>query len=255
VYKTQITQARAVKLYVEYLRAHNVRNRGAMYWQFADCCAATSFSAIDYQRQPKALYYYTRRFYAPLLVTAVPQYARTKHDLVPELQSLNLVVVNDTALSITASLAARLLDLDGNLLDATSLPTVISPHSASTPLKLPKNFVCPADPAASLLHIALAKDEKLLAENVFLYMPDKYINRPDLTIQYQLRRDSETQWKLGLTCQKPATDVRISVAAAATVSDNFFDMFPGRQYEVVLTTDHNLADISNPVNFRSTAHI
>ena len=179
VYKTQITQARAVKLYVEYLRAHKSRNHGAMYWQFADCCAAISWSAIDYLRQPKALYYYTRRFYAPLLVTAVPHYVRTKHDLVPELQSLNLVAVNDTAQSVTASLAAQLLDTDGNVLDQTSLPTVVSPHSTSTPLKLPKNFVCPADPAASLLHITLAKDEKLLAENVFLYMPDKYINRPD----------------------------------------------------------------------------
>jgi hypothetical protein len=84
-------------------------------------------------------------------------------------------------------------------------------------------------------------------------MPDKYLNRPDPTIQYQLRRDSETQWKLELTCQKPAKDVRISVAVPATVSDNFFDMFSGRRYEVVITTDHNLADIPNPVNFRSTA--
>ena len=170
----------------------------------------------------------------------------------PELLSLHLVVANDTAQSVTASLAAQLLDTDGNVLDQTSLPTAVSPYSTSTPQKLPKNFVCPTDPAASLLHITLAKDEKPLAENVFLYMPDKYINRPDPKIQYQLRRDGE-QWKLGLSCQKPAKDVRITVAAAATLSDNFFDMFPGRRYEVVIITDHNLAALPDAITLRSAA--
>lgn len=253
-YKTQITQARAVKLYIEYLRANKSRNHGAMYWQFADCCPAISWSAVDYLRQPKALYYYTRRFYAPLLVTAVPQYVKTKHDLPPQLQSLHLVVINDTAQSVTASLAAQLLDIDGTMLDQTSLPMTVSPHSTSTPLKLSKHFVSPADPDNAILHITLAKDEKLLAENVFQYVPDKYLNRPDSRIQYQLRRDSDTQWKLALTCQTPAKDVRISTAVPAILSDNFFDMFPCRTYEVTITTTHPLTDIPNLITIRSTAN-
>ena len=61
-YLSQITQARAVKAYVEHLRAHNFRNSGVLFWQFNDCSPAITWSAIDYIKQPKALYYYTKRF-------------------------------------------------------------------------------------------------------------------------------------------------------------------------------------------------
>jgi beta-mannosidase len=250
VYKTQLAQARAVKLYVEYLRAHKSKNHGAMFWQFADCCPAISWSAADYRRRPKALYYYCRRFFAPLLLTAVPYYVKTKQFQPSELRELNLVAINDSGNSVAASLNARLLDIGGNVLDTACLPTAISPYAASTPLKLPRNFVCPSDPAASLLHIALVKDEKLLAENIFLYLPDKYINWPAPRIQYQLFRQDENLWKLRLACQAPAKDVQIIPALPAALSDNFFDMLPGRDYELTITTNHNLSAAPNPITVR-----
>jgi beta-mannosidase len=253
VYKTQLTQARAVKSYVEYLRAHGSKNHGVMFWQFDDCCPAISWSAIDYQLRPKALYYYSRRFFAPVLLTVVPYYVKTKHYQPPELRHLHLVAVNDTPNPIAASLTARLLDASGNVLDTTCLPTAISPYSASTPLNLPRNFVQPAGSTALLLHISLTKDKSCLAENVFLYVPDKYINWPDPKIQYELSRKSEKHWKLALTCLAPAKDVQITLAAPAELSDNFLDMLPGRQYELAVTSGHNLDAIANPIAVRSLA--
>jgi beta-mannosidase len=249
VYKTQLTQARAAKSYVEYLRAHKSKNHGILFWQFNDCCAAISWSAIDYRRRLKALYYYARRFFAPLLITAVPHYDKRKHFSEPDLSSLSLAAVNDTPNPVTASIIAKLLNLEGNILDQTSLPAVISPHSVSTPLKLSRNFVSPPDPSGSLLHMALEKDGKLLAENIFLYAPDKYINWPDPQIQFKLHRKDENLWKLILSCRKPAKDVRIHLAAEAILSDNFFDMLPNREYELTVICDYDLAVLSTPVRF------
>lgn len=78
-YLTQLTQARQIKRYVEHLRMHNGINRGAMFWQYNDCCAAISWSAVDYRRQ-KALYYYARRFFAPVCIAVA-----TRHGLRPDL--------------------------------------------------------------------------------------------------------------------------------------------------------------------------
>jgi len=70
IYLSQITQARAIRKNVEHLRANSHINSGAVYWQFNDCCPSISWSCLDYANRKKALYYYTRKFFAPVLVTA-----------------------------------------------------------------------------------------------------------------------------------------------------------------------------------------
>ncbi len=42
---------------------------GSIYWQLNDCWPVASWSSIDYYGRWKALQYYARRFYAPILVS------------------------------------------------------------------------------------------------------------------------------------------------------------------------------------------
>ena len=45
-----------------------------LFWQFNDCCPAVSWSCIDYVGRPKALYYYAKRFFSPVITTVSAQY-------------------------------------------------------------------------------------------------------------------------------------------------------------------------------------
>ena len=72
VWQSQVTQARAAKRYVEHLRSHNAINNGRLIWTFNDTSPSISFSMIDALRNPKALYYYAKRFFAPVLITLTP---------------------------------------------------------------------------------------------------------------------------------------------------------------------------------------
>ena len=42
---------------------------GLLYWQLNDCWPVASWSSIDYFGRWKALHYYAKRFFAPLLLS------------------------------------------------------------------------------------------------------------------------------------------------------------------------------------------
>ena len=42
---------------------------GAVYWQINDCWPVISWSSIDYWGRWKALHYYAKRFFAPVMIS------------------------------------------------------------------------------------------------------------------------------------------------------------------------------------------
>jgi beta-mannosidase len=232
-YFSQVTQARAAKGHVEYLRAHNTKNHGVMFWQLNDCAPAITWSAIDHYKNPKALLYYAKRFFADRLIAVLPQ---TKNDLplLPEsIQSLGICAVNDSGEPLTAVMICSLMDMAGNLLDKVELPLAVAPETSGSPIKLPKALVSPENPEISCLHLALENDGKQIAENLFLYLPDKYIDWQRPKIEKSLTQLNENQWQLDITSDVITKDLQIEIDGAANLSNNYFDLLPKNQYHVV----------------------
>ena len=67
VYLSQLNQAEAIKEGVEHWRARKYKSAGTIYWQLNDSWPVFSWSAVDYFKRPKALYWYTKRFYRDIL--------------------------------------------------------------------------------------------------------------------------------------------------------------------------------------------
>ncbi len=251
VYLSQITHARAVKAYVEHLRAHNFRNSGVLFWQFNDCCPAISWSAMDYMKKPKALYYYAKRFFSNLLIAVVPELRKVRAGLSPELQSISITAINDSNQPLTATLNCRLIDLFGHLLDQVALPIAIAPFSTSAPLKLPKAIIFPADPDKSALHLVMDMDGKKNAENLFFYLPDKYIDWPQAQISKRFSQITEKQWKLGLKSNVIAKDVQISTTIPSQFSDNFIDLIPQDEFEITIDCEQQVSSLESELHLRS----
>ncbi|MBQ5320138.1 MAG: glycoside hydrolase family 2 protein [Oscillospiraceae bacterium] len=66
-YATQIVQADAIRTNVEHMRRNRGRCMGSLYWQVNDSNPVISWSSIDYFGRWKALHYYAKKFYAPVL--------------------------------------------------------------------------------------------------------------------------------------------------------------------------------------------
>jgi len=67
---SQLQAGEIMRYTVEHFRRDNAYCRGIILWQLNDCWPVVSWSGIDYYGRWKALQYYIRRFYAPVLVSA-----------------------------------------------------------------------------------------------------------------------------------------------------------------------------------------
>ncbi|HAJ98295.1 MAG TPA: glycoside hydrolase family 2, partial [Ruminococcus sp.] len=70
IYCSQLVQADCIRSNVEHMRRNRGRCMGSLYWQLNDSNPVISWSSIDYDNRWKALHYYAKRFYAPILLTA-----------------------------------------------------------------------------------------------------------------------------------------------------------------------------------------
>ncbi|HEX41306.1 MAG TPA: glycoside hydrolase family 2 protein [Phycisphaerales bacterium] len=253
-YHAQLTQARSVKQYVEFLRIHNRRNSGVLFWQFNEPAPAISWSAVDVDGRPKALYYYARRFYAPVLVTIVPCLDEPTTGLARPLRPEAVVVVNDSPATITATLEARLLHLTGRLLDRITFPVLVGPFSVSTPLKLPRALVTPDASRCCALHLLLKQDDTAIARNLFLYVPDKHIQWPPANISAHTERLTDTVWEVALTADAVAKDLRITSEPPAAFSDNFLDVIPPRPAKIHVTYPPEGTTEAPVLTFRSVTN-
>lgn len=69
LYASQLLQADAIRYGVEHFRRNRGRCMGTIYWQLNDCWPVASWSSIDYFGRWKALHYYAKRFFAPLMLS------------------------------------------------------------------------------------------------------------------------------------------------------------------------------------------
>ena len=105
LYVSQVLQAEGIKIGAEHFRRSRPETMGSIFWQLNDCWPVASWSSIDYYGRWKALQYYARRFYAPILVS-------------PHVEdgSVKVYIVSDKTDSTPASLRVRLMDFDGKVL-------------------------------------------------------------------------------------------------------------------------------------------
>lgn len=251
IYLSQLTHARAAKEYVEHLRAHSLRNNGVVFWQFNDCFPAITWSAIDYNKNSKAIFFYAKRFFANRIIAAIPEWDTSKAHASAGLHSIAVAAINDTAQPLTAKMNCKLIDFFGRLLDQAVFPVMVAPFSVATPLKLPRALTLPDNPDRSCLQFILEKDETTIAQNLFFYLPDKYIDWPEAQITKHFSQITEHQWKLKLESSVLVKDMQVTAAAPAGFNDNFLDILPHAQREITIDFCRRCPSIEKLIYLRS----
>ena len=219
--QSQLVQARAAKRFVEHLRSNPTANAGCMIWTFNDTAASINFSAIDMFGRPKALYYYARRFFAPVLVT-----------LMQSENGLQIQVINDSGRRITGTVTAHIMEPDGTVADQIERPMTASPRSLAMPCPLPKSFSALRSQAAKCLYLSVNAEQQPSADNVYFFAPDKYRHSMPGTIDLLLTPANNGRWQLELTSETVVRDVQVIPSTAGQLSDNFFTLLPGRPKQV-----------------------
>jgi beta-mannosidase len=227
VYVSQLLQAEALRYGVEHWRRNRNKHRcmGTVYWQYNDCWPVASWSSIDYYHRWKALQYFARRFYAPVLLSV-------KEDE----NSAELHVTNDLVEPFTGTVRWSLEKVDGAKLAEGCIPVRVPPLTD----------VCVAQMDFSehlngqtrfevVLVYELYKDDVRLSMGVVSFVSPRFLKLPRVNLTSEVIEEGG-KFHVKLKTDKLARYVMLDIPDVdVRFSDNYFDLPAGRA--VVVTLD------------------
>jgi beta-mannosidase len=225
LYVSQVLQATVIQFAAEAHRRRMPYNAGSLYWQLDDCWPVASWSGIDYYGRWKALHYFARRFFAPVLVS-----------IVAEGGTIAVHVVSDRreAAPGSARLSLRLVDFGGRVAWSSDAEVRL-PESASTLLATVDTAVFAAERLDRAVFVAeVFESEACLARGLHFFAKTKDLDLADPGVTVVVASRGERCATLEVSARTFAKSVRLSSGAAeGHFSDNYFDLLPGETVTVV----------------------
>ena len=233
VYASQLLQAEAIRCGVEHWRRNRGRCMGAIYWQLNDIWPVASWASVDYYGRWKALHYYARRFFAPLMISCQETGETTDRCSVvlqpsPIRTSARLNVANETRQSARVTVRWALRDSAAAVLRQGSAELEAPPLSS---VWLEELDFPGADYLEQYFSYELLQDGSVVSEGTVLFTAPKHFRFRDPGLTCRVEGDT-----IVVSAQAYARSVEIdSGAGDLLLSDNYFDMNAGERRVRILS--------------------
>jgi beta-mannosidase len=218
------------------------RNMGSLYWQLDDCWPVASWSSIDYFGRWKALQYYAKRFYSPVLVS-------------PFVETDNLKLLRgvgsdsgEQRLSQCRTERPRRRETDKPQ-ERSCRHTLQSQSYLSVPIKTLLNG---RNAKTVMVYCDFVSEGKVISTNEYFFEPFKNLSLPTAQINFDVVK-VRSGYKVTLATNKLAKSVYLSTKTDGFFSDNYFDLFPDKPVEVEFRTRMNIPveEFRNQLKVRS----
>ena len=210
---SQILQAYGIKLGAEYWRQTMPKSMGCVYWQYNDCWPVASWSSVDYYGRWKALHYFARRFYAPLLVSGLEDAAKGL---------VEVHVTSDLLEASRSTLAWEITNPAGETLSQGTEPLAVSPQASRRVKTLELGSLIEKHGADNLLvWLKLAVKGKTVSDNLVTLGPPKTVALLNPELHAGIVQEGKG-YRVNLTAKKPALWTWLETDGVdAKFSDNF----------------------------------
>lgn len=228
LYTSQILQADAIKYGVEHWRRNRGRCMGAIYWQLNDCWPVASWSGIDSFGRWKALHYFARKFFAPVLISA---------DL--EGTVVELYITNDTLDRVKGKITWALRDHRSKVLKEGSVEIEANALSACMYEKLDFCDVLTGrkELAKTYLEFALHVDGNCVSSGTVLFVKPKHFEFVNPEVKVDVK-EQENKYLILLISEVFAKYVELDIKGVDCIfGDNYFDLSAGREKAVEVKKD------------------
>ena len=241
LYVSQVLQAEGIKIGAEHFRRSMPETMGSIFWQLNDCWPVASWSSIDYYGRWKALQYYARRFYAPVLVSPHVEDGAVK-----------VYIVSDKTDEKKYMLRVRLMDFDGKVLMEQNQDVNVEPLASKVYLEWPFSRLMQAggsDTSRVFVVAELMSGDRPISRNLTYLAPVKEVHLKPATLKVDV---SVANGKLMVRVNSPvlARSVYLSFGDLdVKVSDNYFDVLPGETIGVTAESKNS------PDEVRAQMHV
>ena len=226
VYASQLLQAQAMQYAVEHWRRHRGYCMGAIIWQLNDCWPVVSWSSIDYYGNWKALHYFEKRFFSPILISCheegiISQNTNVNAEHPPKKMSARLNISNETRDIFTGKANWSLRKPDGSIIESGSFDAVVPPLSAVW-LSEPQDFSKYGFYDTYYSYELRDDRGEILGSGSVLFCAPKHFHFKDPGLIAEAGGD-----RIIVTACAYARCVEIQCGPDVILEDNYFDMDPG----------------------------
>ena len=216
IYLSQLVQADCIRSNVEHMRRARGRCMGSAYWQFNDSNPVISWSSVDYFGRRKALHYYAKRFYAPLLLSC-----DDRDPLHP-----TLYVTNDTPVEEALTVTCRVRNNFAEVLEEFTADIISDPLGTVKALRpdLSKHLRTEEDKRNKYIEYRLENYRRELAggTTLFVHPKDFLFMKPGI---YAEVFELQDVFAVTLIAESFAKSVCLSLSETdCKFSDNWFDI-------------------------------
>lgn len=221
VYVSQLLQRDGMQMAIETHRRNKPVCMGTLFWQMNDCWPITSWSAIDYFKQPKAFYYALKNLYKTQALSVTDDETE-----------IRIYLISDSIANSAARINVKLLSLNSEVLWQKTYPGILT-NNKDSKIRIPKSELLMFDSLKTFLKLELFSLGKTLALKHYFFSNIKNISLPKAEIQVT-RIDSTT---LELSSNVFAKDVYVyDEKEALLFNDNFFNLELGQKKRIHLLT-------------------
>ncbi|MGN7820219.1 beta-mannosidase [Chitinophaga sp. 22536] len=253
VYLSQVLQAEGMKVAIEAHRRAMPYCMGTLYWQLNDCWPGPSWSGRDYYGRWKALQYYVKEAFNPLLISGVV-----------ENNQLKVWAVSDEIRNHKAAVELVAMDLAGNPVWKQTLSGVDVPANTSKQIFTVDTaaILKGRNPAEVICYAQLRIDDKIVSRNIFYFAPakDMPLEKPAFTttVEHKLFVDPPSLYRdrilLTIRADRFARNVYLQLNNATPgeqFDQNYFDLLPGESRTVWLRSTRDIEKIKAALTITS----
>ena len=243
VYATQILQGEAIKYGVEHFRRIRGVCMGTVVWQFNDCWPVASWSSIDYYGRWKALHYYEKRFFRPIMISCKEEGLLSQNPD-PNAQpydvekSIKLCVCNESLQDKNLTVTWALRDAASEIKEEHT-EEIESPALSSVWLK--KHEFPDAELYSDYVSYELLDGTEVISEGTVMFSMPKYFKFINPELSVRVEGD-----EIVVASKAYAKSVEIKNSDnTMLLSDNYFDMNAGeKRVKIVNGTPDGLKVLS-----------
>jgi beta-mannosidase len=227
LYASQLLQADAIRYGVEHFRRNRGRCMGTIYWQLNDCWPVASWASIDYCGRWKALHYYAKRFYAPLMLSCeeegiLTQNVNVNAEPYEVKKSIQLCVANESLKDEKVTVRWALRNNKAEIKREGSCEVVVE--------KLSSKWLDTVDMQEASLYedyvsYELLKDKEIISQGTVIFSVPKHFKFIDPKLSCRIEKD-----EIIVSAQGYARSVEIrNENDDLILEDNYFDMNGGER--------------------------
>lgn len=214
VYLSQVLQATAMQIAFDAHFSLAPRCMGSLFWQYNDCWPSISWSAVDYDLNPKALYYTAKRMFGEFNLCVRPKAESTEFYIFSNHRNIQ-----------AARAELEICDFSGKQIAHSTIHINIVGGKAVAITSTLNSMFSKLESAEHFLRIKVFKHEQLLCSRAFFFERDNHLKLPEAKINISKSQHGDSIM-IHLESDKLARWVALE-ADNLIFADNYFDLLPG----------------------------